>query len=217
MKSKSIAIIGLGKFGMALGRALIDLDNEVIGVDSDLSRVNLAKDVLSQVYQADAADLDALKQLRVSDADYVVVGVGSSLEASTLISLHLKELGTNSVWVKAVSEDHEKILYKIGVEYVIFPERTAAEQLAHRLSIPGFVDVLPYWKGLVIQELSVDKWDGMTLREIDMTNKYGVQVVGIGKKNQKQLTLLPRADTRLSKDDIILVIGVDESVYDIES
>lgn len=216
-KRLQIGIIGLGKFGLALGRSLIDLGNEVVGVDQNPTHVKNAQDVLTQVYQTDATDPAALKQLDVASLDYVIVGVGQNLEASTLIALHLKELNAKNVWVKAVSEDHEKILYRIGVEYVVFPERSAAEELAHRLTIPGFIDLLPYWQGVVIHELTVTKWQGKTLREIDMTNQYEVQCVAIRSSGSKDLNFVPKADRILNEGDVLVIIGPEDAIAKISS
>jgi len=216
-KRMQIGIIGLGKFGLALGRSLIELGNEVVGIDFETSHVKNAQDILTQVYQADATDPAALKQLDIASLDYVIIGVGQNLEASALIALHLKELGAKNVWVKAISEDHEKILYRIGVDYVVFPERAAAEELAHRLTIPGFIDLLPYWKGVVIHELIVAAWKGQTLREIDMTNQYEVQCVAIRPLGGDALDFVPKADRKLNEGDVLVIIGREEAIAKITS
>ncbi|MBI1390742.1 MAG: TrkA family potassium uptake protein [bacterium] len=212
-----IGIIGLGKFGLALGEALMKQGAEVVGVDAHPAMVKRAQDVLTQVYQADATDETALKQLGLADMTYVVIGVGQQMEASTLIALHLKELGAPQVWVKAVSEDHEKILYKIGVDFVVFPEREAAEQIAHRLTVPGLIDMLPFWHGVVLQQLTIDEWEGKTLREIDMTNKYHVQAVAIGNQGDKDLSFVPNANKPLARGDVLIVIGKEDDISKIKS
>lgn len=208
-------IIGIGKFGMALGKSLIKLGQDVIGVDNRESAVKGAQDIFSQVYVADPTDMIALKQLRLADLEYVVVCVGQRMDSSILISLHLKELGAKNIWVKAISTDHEKILHKIGVDYVIFPERFAAQQLAHKLIKPGLLQLLPFWKGVVLQELEVDQWNGQRLREIDMTNRFGAQVVAIKKAGQDEFRFVPRADLILEKGDMLVVIGDEETIAEI--
>ncbi|MDD4650214.1 MAG: NAD-binding protein, partial [Desulfoplanes sp.] len=110
-----IGIIGLGKFGFFLGSALINMGHRVVGVDSTQAKVQAAQETLTQVYQANATDSIALAQLGIADLSHVIVSVGQSMEASILIALHLKELKAAQIWVKAVSEDHEKILNRIGV------------------------------------------------------------------------------------------------------
>lgn len=161
----SIVIIGLGKFGLVLGENLVKLGKKVVGLDSEEISIRRARDLMTQVYEVDATDSEALRQLGVQEMDCAVVSVGQSMEASILISLHLKELGIPRILVKAMSNDHQKILQRLGVDEVIFPEHFAAEECARKLVTPGLLDLLPMAPGIVLQELNVKKWDGKTLRE----------------------------------------------------
>ena len=135
-----IAIIGLGKFGFAFGEALIGHGYTVIGIDSDAKKVRQAKDSFSQVYEADATDKDVLKELDLSGLDYIIVAIGGSMENSILTCMNLKELGAKEVWAKATSKDHEKLLARVGADFVVFPELFVAKQLARKIAEPGFLD-----------------------------------------------------------------------------
>ena len=216
MAKYEIGIIGLGKFGYFLGQSLTDLGHTVVGIDSDPEKIKRAQDVLTQVYQADATDKAALTQLGLAELSHVIISVGHSMEASILIALHLKELGAENVWCKAVSADHEKVLKKVGVDHVVFPERFAAEQLARELVIPGLIDYLPLGKGIVLQELKVSAWAGKTLRELDLTNKYGIQVVAIKKAGEAEFEFVPKANTVLTREHILAVIGKEGAIKDLE-
>ncbi|MDD2318136.1 MAG: NAD-binding protein, partial [Desulfobacterales bacterium] len=110
MAKLRIGVIGLGKFGFRFGAALVQLGHEVVGVDSDPERVRQARHVFTQVYQAEAADKKALEQIGFAELNHVMVSVGDSIAASTMISMYLKEMGIPAVWVKAVNTDHEKLL-----------------------------------------------------------------------------------------------------------
>ena len=212
MAKKEIGIVGLGKFGFGLARTLVELDCTVIGVDRSEGNVKSAQEVLTQVYQADGRDKSALKQLGFGDMPHVVVSIGNSLEASVLITLNLKELGVPQLWVKAISEDHEKILYRLGADFVVFPERFVATQLAHRIAIPGLLNYLSLGDGIVLQELTVDKWADRPLAELDLPNKYQVQVVAVKRTGAETFGFLPRADTVLRKGDVVVVIGEEENM-----
>jgi trk system potassium uptake protein TrkA len=215
-KDQTVAVIGLGKFGFAFGRTLVDLGHQVLGVDIDADRVRVAQYHLTQVYRADAMDKKALEQLGLIDMDHVIISSGQSIETSTMIALYLKDLGAGELWVKAVSTDHEKLLHKVGVDNVIFPERFAAKELAQRLSSPGFVEYLPFEKNVVIQELTVDNWDGKTLRELDLTNTHRIQVVAISKAGQQGYRFIPRADDNIRADDKLVVVGNSEAINSLE-
>ncbi len=212
-----IGIIGLGKFGFFLGSALISMGHRVVGIDSDTAKVQAAQETLTQVYQANATDSMALTQLGIADLSHVVVSVGQSMEASILIALHLKELQAPHVWVKAVSSDHEKILNRIGIDEVIFPERVAAEELARKLVDPGFLGSLSLGKGIVLRELEVDRWAGKNLITLDLTNKLGIQVVAVRQLGEPEPVFIPSARRELQKGEWLVVIGKDEDIIKAES
>jgi trk system potassium uptake protein TrkA len=212
MNKKQVGIIGLGKFGTSLGKKLVRLGHEVIGLDRSDTAIQQCQDIFTQVYRTDAIDKTALQQVGFAELPMVIVCVGQNLDSSILIALHLVELGIPNIWVKAISSDHEKILNKIGVHYVIFPEQVMAEQLAYRINTPGLLDMLPYWEGVVLQELVVDKWSGKMLKDINMINQYMTQVVAIRKAGQSDYQFVPRGDRILNKGDILVVIGKDSNV-----
>ncbi|MBF0224133.1 MAG: TrkA family potassium uptake protein [Desulfobacterales bacterium] len=202
-----VGIIGLGKFGYRFGRTLIQLDQDVIGVDTDPENIKRAQQIFTQVYQADAMDKKVLEQLGFKEMTHVLVSVGDSIAASAMISMYLKELGVPSVWVKGINNDHEKLLRRIGVDEVIIPEHIAAVQLANRLAKPGFIDYLPFEKGVAIKELIVKQFAGKTLREINLTNQFQVQVIATKKNGSLNFKFIPKADDVLEKEDILVVIG----------
>jgi trk system potassium uptake protein TrkA len=213
MESKLlVGIIGLGKFGFRCGEILTQMGNEVLGVDSDPARVKRAQQVLTQTYEADASDRKVLEQLGFADLSYSLVSVGESIEASVMISMYLKELGTTRVWVKAVSADHEKLLRKIGVDEVILPEIYAARQLALRMAIPGFIDFLPFGENMALREVAVENWAGRSLREIDMTNRFQVQVIALKRAGESRFQFVPGADEPLRKDDMLAIMGSAEKL-----
>ena len=172
---------------------------------------------LLQVYQAEAVDKIALEQLGFGELQEVIVSTGHNMEASILITLFLKELGCKSVTVKAMSRDHEKVLIKVGANAVIFPERYAAEQLAAKLAVPGLIDYLPLGTNILLKEFTVEKWAGKTLRDLDLTNSFGIQVVAVKGLEDKQFVFVPSADKSLQKGDIMAVIGRGEKLLELES
>lgn len=211
-KKLEVGVIGLGKFGYFLAQRLMELGHDVVGLDDESDRVRRAQDGLSQVYQGDATDKTVLEQLGFKDLDHVIVSVGSAMEASILITLHLKELGVESVWVKAVSWEHEKVLNKIGADEVFFPERYGAHQVALRITSPGLIEYLQFGRGVLLQKLTVNKWAGRSLRELDLRNTYQVQVVAVRKADAEteDFSFLPAADDMLGAGDELVVIVQEE-------
>ena len=210
-------VIGLGKFGYKFGKTLMELGHTVVGIDIDPDNIKRAQHVFSQVFQADATDKAALEQMGVADLTHVLISVGDSIAASAMISLYLKELGVEVVWVKAINGDHEKLLHKIGVDEVVMPEHMAAKQLANRMAIPGFIENLPFDKEMVIKELIIDQWAGKTLREMDLTNRYNIQVIATRAAGSEKFKFIPKADQQLNSGDGLVTIGHFEEFDKLQS
>jgi trk system potassium uptake protein TrkA len=202
-----ICVIGLGKFGYKFGITLVQLGYQVIGVDYKAEHIKKAQNLYTQVFMADATQKLALEQIGVADMTHILVSVGDSISASSMITLYLKELELKNIWVKATNEDHAKLLKKIGANEVIIPEHIAAEQLANRIDIPGLIQKLPFDAEMVIREITIEKLSKKTIREIDLTNKFNVQIIGLKRKNEINYKYIPRADDQLFHGDTIIVIG----------
>jgi len=202
-----VCIIGLGKFGYKLGMNLLEQGHNVVGIDTNHEAVEKAQKLFTQVFEADSSHKEALEQIGVSDMTHVLVSVGDSIAASTMITMYLKELGVPNVWVKATNEDHAKLLTKIGADQVIIPEHIAAKRLADQIAIPGIIQRLTFDADMIIRELEINKFSGKTIREIDLTNRYGVQIIAVKKQEARAYKYIPRADDRLSEGDIVVVIG----------
>ncbi len=206
-KYVQVGIIGLGKFGLTFGQELIKSGVQVLGIDANPENVRRAQDVLTQVYLADASNKKSLEQLGAGDLTHVLVSVGDSIAASAMISMYLKELGVPVVWVKAINQDHVNLLDKVGVEEAIIPEHMAARHMAKKITIPGFIDYLPFDQEMVLQEISVDAWDGRSLKDLNLTNEHNIQVIAIRKAEAENFTLIPKAKEPLRKGDVLVLVG----------
>ena len=127
-------------------------------------------------YQVDAMSREALEQIRIQDLEHVLISVGDSIAASVMISMYLKELGVEKVWVKAIHQDHKKLLHKIGVDEVVIPEYMAAKQVASRIAMPGFINYLPFDESMAVKEFTIKQWDGKSLQELNLTNTFNGSV-----------------------------------------
>jgi len=202
-----IGIIGLGKFGLKFGQTLVSLGHEVLGVESDPDKVKSAQHILTQVFQTDAMSREALEQIRIQDLEHVLVSVGDSIAASVMISMYLKELGVPKVWGKATNKDHEKLLYKIGVDEVVIPEFMAAKQIASRIAMPGFIEYMPFDRSIAVKEFTVKRWANKSLKELNLTNTFGIQVIAVRQKGGRKYQHIPRADELFQEGDNFVAIG----------
>ncbi|MEG2173118.1 MAG: TrkA family potassium uptake protein [Desulfovibrionaceae bacterium] len=207
-----IGIIGLGKFGMQMAKTLVQLGHTVVGIDSSELKVQQAQDSLDTVYKADAGNLSVLRSLQFQHFDCVVVSVGQAMEQSLTITLNLQELGVPKIWVKATNLEHRKILRRLGVDHAIVPEHDAATMAAHHLSNPGMLDLIPKYGGILVQELTVDNWDGKSLVELKLMSDYEVMVIGVRSQDTQEYLFVPPAHTILHKGDVVIVVGRQLSV-----
>ncbi len=212
------AVIGMGNFGYYLGRHLYEKGHEVIALDINKSQVQKSKDIVSQAVVADATDREALESLGISQVDAAVVCIGTRMQASILATLHLKELGIKSILAKATSEEHGRILKKVGASEIFFPEKDLAIGVASRLDNPNMLDYLPFIEGYSIVELAPPKeYVGKTLKELDLINRFGIQVLAIKEILPKGLILIPGADFQVKDSDALIVLGPDEKLEKIKA
>ena len=129
-----VLVIGLGRFGAATAGQLDRLGREVLAIDTDANLVQKWADRVTHTVQADARSIETLRQIGAEDFSIGVVAVGSSIEASVLITANLVDLKIPQIWAKAISQSHGKILARIGANHVIYPEAEAGERVAHLVS-----------------------------------------------------------------------------------
>ena len=211
---KQFGIIGLGNFGYYLAAYLYEKGHEVLAIDKNPKPVQKIKDQVSQAIVADATDRKALEALELQEMDTAVVCIGSTLSNSILATLNLKEIGVEHVIAKAMSEAHGHILEKIGASEIIFPEKDLAISLAERLNNPNMIEYLPFVEGYSIIETAPPKeFIGKSLRELDLINRYGIQVVAIKEIFPDHLSLIPTAKF-VVKDSVTLILLGPNKAFD---
>jgi len=202
------AVIGLGNFGFYVVKNLFEMGFEVLAVDRDKNAVQRIRDICTRAALADATDKETLEALGVQEMDVAVVSVGGRIDASILITLHLKEVGVEKVVVKAVTEDHGRILEKLGASMIVFPERDMANRIANRLAHPNVIDYLPLAPEYSIVELEPPPaFVGKTLQELYLRSKYGIQVVAAKAGPEGKVLMIPGGDFRVSDGHILIVVG----------
>ena len=210
---RQFAIIGIGNFGYYLGRHLYEKGYEVLALDISKAQVQKIMDVVSEAVLADATDREVLESLGVSQVDAAVVCIGTEMQASILATLHLKELGVKKILAKATSEEHGRILGKIGADEIFFPEKDLAIGVASRLHNPNMLDYLPFIEGYSIVEMAAPKnFVGKTLKELDLINRFGIQIVAIKEIIPAGMTFIPKGSFRIKDSDALIVLGPDEAM-----
>ncbi|KAM9861953.1 TrkA family potassium uptake protein [Leucobacter sp. BZR 635] len=205
-----VIVIGLGRFGASTAGQLDRQDREVLVVDSNADLVQKWSDRVTHAVQADARSIEALQQIGADEFQIAVVATGASIESSVLIAANLVDLGIPQIWAKAISHSHGKILERIGVNHVIYPEREAGERVAHLLS-GSMLDFIQFDDNYVIAKMYPPRSvRGRSLRESGVRTRYRVTVVGV--KTPGQPFTHATQETVISPHDLIIVSGTAADV-----
>ena len=208
---KTYAVFGLGRYGIAVARELVDHGMEVIAVDSEERIVNMAADELPICKCADVTDPDVIRELGISNVDVVIIAMANNLEASVMAVTLCKEIGVKTVIAKCANEMHQKILLRVGADKVVFPENESGIRLARNLLSSGFVDMVSLAKNVSMIELDVKReWVGKNLIELNLRKKYSINVVALRRGDMVSVDIDPHAP--LSPDDKFIVIANPEKL-----
>ena len=208
---KTYAVFGLGRYGIAVARELVENGMEVIAVDSDEQIIQAAADELPICKCADITSMDVIRQLGISNVDVVVVAMANNLEASVMAVTLCKEIGVKTVIAKCANEMHQKILTRVGADEVVFPENESGIRLAKNLLSSGFVDMVSLAKNVSMIELDVrPEWVGRNLIDLKLRKKYSINVVALRREDRVSVDIDPHAP--LSAEDRLIVIANTEKL-----
>jgi len=215
MKRERFAVIGLGHFGAHVARTLYELGKEVLAIDLDGEAVQNLSGSSTQAVVADATERHTLESLGVDDVDAAIISLGARMDVITLAALHVKEMGVAYIAVKALSEEHGRILTALGVNDVIYPEKDRAIRLANRLARKDVLDFLPLLPGYSIIELKApQEFIGRTLRDLALRNELRVQLIAIesGEGDRQSINIVPRAEDVIHRGDVLVMVGEDKDL-----
>lgn len=208
---KVFAIIGLGRFGGSIVKALVEEGLEVLAIDEDEERVNEYAKIASHAVVGDTTDENVLKSIGIRNFDHVIVAIGENIQASILTTLMLKELGVQHVTVKAQNDYHEKVLKKIGADYVVHPERDMGRRIAHNIVSNNILDYLELSEEHSIVEIvASEKLNGKSIGDLDIRAKFGINIVAIKRGNDINVSV--QANDFIRTGDILIVIGADVNI-----
>ena len=207
---EDVLVIGLGRFGAAAATELQTLGHRVIAVEKDAVLAESFVGKVAKVVQADATQPAAMATLKAKEFRFAVVGIGNSVEASVLASANLVDAGIPSVWAKALSPEHARILSRIGVHHVIFPEADTGRRVAHLVN-GKLMDYIEFDDGFAIVKMRPPQETiGFTLGQSQIRSKYGVTIVGV--KSPGEDFTYAQADTKVTAHDTLIVSGPTELI-----
>ena len=214
---KRAVVIGLGIFGFNIAKDLYENGMEVIAVDKDKEMIQKIKDFSTKAVLADGTDKEVMESIGIQEDDIVIISFGENLAASTLITLHLKEMKVRNIIVKAPNEDHKHVLEKVGATEVIIPEREIADKVAKSIISPNILDYIPLSEDYTISEIVPPaSFMGKTIGELHLRTKHHIEVIAVREMLPERLTMVPRAEFVIKDSDVLVVIGKEKDIQKIK-
>ncbi len=224
-----IIIIGLGNFGLALALNLTETGNEVIGVDRQMEKVNLVKDQLAHVVCMDATNELAYQALPTKQADLTVVAIGENEGAAIITTAIVKKLCAGKVISRSLSPIHDTVLQAMGIDFIVHPEQEAAQKLTYKINLKNVIDNYKIDEHYSITEIKTpESFVGKTIGELQIRLNHHVNVITLLRIREKinfigapakikEVIGVPTVNTRIEKDDIMVVFGLNEKIADLNN
>lgn len=208
---KQFAVLGIGRFGSKVARELYYKKQEVIAVDRDEAKIQNIKDEVTHAFSGDITDEGALREAGVLDCDVVIVAEGSDIEANLIAAQICKGAGIEQVICKANNTLHGKILSKLGVDQIVFPEQDTAIKLVNRLTSSGILDYFDIGENIaIVGTKPLSRWIDKKLAELDLRNKHNLTVLAIQRGGEN--VVIPSGETLIEEDDILIMFGREDSL-----
>lgn len=207
MKARIVGVLGLGIFGRTVAKELGNFGTEVIAIDTDPNTVQLVAEYVTNPIVGNFTDIDLLRSVGLENCDIAVIATGSNLESAVLAIMHCKKLGIPQIIAKARSSTFEEVLYEVGVTSVVSPERDSGLRLASKILRNNIEEVLRLDDNVSLIEFEVPKrWVGKDVRELNLRNKYDLNLIGVRDERGEPLKAIP-VDLQLPDEVIIVAIA----------
>lgn len=201
-------VIGLGTFGRSVTQTLYENGKMVLAIDQREDRVQKVIDdeIASDAITLDVTDENSIRKVINDDFDTAFVCIGDNTQSSVFVTVILKEMGIKTIICKAKNELQGKILKKIGATSVVYPEETMAKETALGVIRPNITEHFKFSEKYRVFEIKAPKdFDGKNLIELNLRNKYEMNIIGI--KDEKELNIMPLPNTIIRENNVLLVIA----------
>ena len=213
---KQYIVIGCGRFGASVATTMHLLGHQVMAIDKSEDKIQTIADKVTHAAILDVTDEQSLRALGLGNFDVAIIAIGSDIRASIMATLIAKEHGVSHVVCKATDELQAKVLYKIGADRVVFPERDMGVRVAHNIvsdNILDHIELDPEYS--IVEIVTPTNWIGKTLIELDLRAKYEITVLAI--KTGKTIKVTPSPEEELKDGSILVIIGENAKISDITS
>ncbi len=214
---KSYLVIGAGRFGSSVARTLYELGHDVMVIDNNETLIQQISNEVTDAITANAVSETSLKSLGVRDFDAIVLAIGFDIQASIMAAILLLELEAKHIIAKAQTELHGKVLHKIGVHRVVYPERDMGQKIAHSLNAPTIIDLIELSEEYSVVEVTApENMVGKTIKDLDLRARYGISVIALRRNNGNKTNISPAAEDKVLPGDIIVAVGENKFLKKLE-
>ena len=213
---KQYIVIGCGRFGASVATTMHILGHQVMAIDRSEDIIQNIADKVTHAAIVDVTDELSLRSLGLGNFDVAIIAIGSDIRASIMATLIAKEMGVSQIVCKAKDELQAKVLYKIGADRVVFPERDMGVRVAHNLvsdNILDHIELDPEYS--IVEIVTPSGWVGKTLIELDLRARYEITVLAV--KSGKSINVTPSPGEELKSGSILVVIGENSKISQIGS
>ncbi|MFU8794580.1 MAG: potassium channel family protein [Dethiobacteria bacterium] len=217
MVKKSFLVIGAGRFGKSVARTLFAAGHDVMVVDKDEALIQQISGEVTDAIAADITSEACVKAIGVRDFDAVVLAIGFDVQASIMAAILLIEKEARYIVAKAQTDLHGKVLEKIGINRIIYPERDMGQKIARSLIAPTIIDMIELSDEYSVVEVKAPAdMVGKTLLELNLRARYGVSVIAFRRNNGGKTNISPIAEDVVEANDIIVAIGENKSLQKLD-
>ena len=213
-KDKQYIVIGCGRFGSSVAKKMCQLGNEVMVIDKDEDSIENIAEQVTHTAIVDVTEERDLKSIGLGNFDVVIVAISSDIRASIMATIMAKEMGVPKIVCKAKDELQAKVLYKIGADKVVFPERDMGIRLAYNLASENILVQISLDPEYSIMEIvTPTNWVGKTIIELNLRAKYDITVLAV--KTTSGLKVMPSPNYKMQEKNILIIIGNTDKISDI--
>ena len=209
---KTVAVIGLGKFGFYIAKSLSRLDVKVIAVDNDEKKVQEISEYVDNAYIIDSTSKIALEEIGIYNLNTVIVSIGENIEASILTVMALKDLNNQNIIAKAITSTHGEILSKIGAFKVIYPEKIAGRMLVKKLIDNITIEEIDISNTIKIIKLVAN--ENFLYKKISEIESQFKDLKIISYKTDGIWSMKIDPDYKIKKDDLLVFLGESKYIKD---
>ena len=208
---KQYVVFGADRFGCSVARTLENNGCEVIIVDNDPDQIEEIAEEVSHALVVDVEDPDAISALGLKNVDGAVIAMIEHMEASIVAAMICLEMGIKDITARAANEMHGRILKKIGVTHVVYPEQEMGERIGRYIAAQDFMDWIALSPEFSLVELAVHpEWVGRSLAELNLRSQYGINVVGLRKGDNIIMRFSPKEP--ITADMTLYAIGSNDDL-----